>query len=609
MASSFRKTFRKIRVFLLLAVLGGGWVTSAAASTYTAATAVSASPTQVARVETDLKENRISEAARQLEALLATDPTAMVETAAGSIGVSDWARVQFRDQPALATAYTDLVSDRSRAAADALLNRDGPSISELCRLTERYPLSSDEPRVLLAAARRALVLGDPVTAADLAARAGARGDLDESWRGIIHHAAPGVTTLPFGAAWYGVPAAYAAPKFLPVATGGLSFVAGPGGVTAIADSGEVPWTHLAGAGREQWPLGVRGRGVVFQPAVLTDAVGTPQIIFAQQARVGEATLLLQALAARDGRVLWSSDQREATRDMAMLGPPAVAGRFVYVVTATQSPRGSIIDLVALDAMDGRLLWQRELGVAIDPPVRGRSGPPEYDPQPFWQQAPPTIDADLIAIAPAGGALLAVDRFTGRVRWQSRYETAPAVTADQWSKHRQRRAQGQQPPLPVKSQQLVRYTAAPVVEDGVIVAAPLDTPNVMGFDRASGRLLWTLVHEQAPIVIGARDGIAVLSGVTIAALDVRTGGQRWEYAPPAAAAVVGPSVIEGDSVHVPVGAGIVTLSVTTGKPARARALPAFHRSAARESVRRALAEIGVAFSVPEPGVPDGESRSR
>lgn len=609
MTKSSRRKLRKITICSLLALLGWGWITVAAASTFTAATAVSASPAQVTRVESDLKENRISEAARQIEALLAADPAAMVETAAGSISVSDWARHQFRSHPALAGAYADFVADRSRAATDALLNRAAPAIGELCRLTERYPLSGDEPRILLVAARRALVLGDPVTAADLAARAGARGDLDEDWRGIAGHDSPGASPLPFAAAWYGVPAAYSAPRFLPVTTGGLSFVAGPGGVTAIAESGEVPWTHLAGAAREQWPLGVRGRGVVFQPAVLTDAAGQPQIVFAQQARVGEATLLLRALAARDGRMLWSSNQREATRDMVMLGPPAVAGRFVYVVTATQSPRGSTIGLVALDAMDGRLLWQRELGVAVDPPVRGRSAPPEYDPQPFWQQSPPTIDGDLVAIAPAGGALLAVDRFTGRLRWQSRYETARPVTADQWSKHRQRLAQGQQSPLPVKSQQLVRYTGAPVVEDGVIVAAPLDTPNVMGFDRESGRLLWTQLHEQAPIVIGAHHGTVVLAGVTVVGLDVRTGGQRWQYAPPAAAVVAGPSVVAGEIVHIPVGNGIVTLSAATGTPARAPALRAIQRFTGRESVRRALADIGVAFSAPERGASEAEARSR
>lgn len=579
-------------------------VAGADGATLSPADAPFVSATLVEAITTDLSHGRMAEAADRIDGLLASYPTGLIQTPGGAISTAAWARSLITAHPDLVPALATRTGDRPRHALRDALERGDVQPEAIYRITERFPRSPAEGHILLAAAQRALELGDTVAAADLIARARASNtDVTmPSWVDSLETArAAAGSALPFAAGWYTAPEALMTPKFLPVHSGGMLFIASPGGLVAVSDTGELVWKHQSAVPRDRLPLGIRGRGLVFQPAVLADAKNGPQVVVARQGTADGDGLLLRAFDARDGRVLWSSDQQGPTREMNMIGAPAVAGRFVYLVALGESPRGQSMDLLALDVMDGSLRWRCPIGAITDEPIlrgRRRQSEPAFDPQPFWQQSAPAVGGDTIVLAPADGSVIAIDRFTGSVRWRTKYETEAPVTSDAWRKYREQRVRGAQPRPPVKSQQLVRYMAAPMVTDGVVVVAPLDAPTVMGFDLAGGRLLWSQVQEQAPILIGAARGTAIVVGSQVVAIEAHTGGQRWQYAPPGAFAITGPGAVVGDALHLPVANRMVTLEAATGAAIQAPPLPPVQRIVAIEAVRRALADIGAGFTAVE-----------
>ena len=198
---------------------------------------------------------------------------------------------------------------------------------------------------------------------------------------------------------------------------------------------------------KQWPSGGPRRiwltdqaGLGYSgPAIVGDT------IFTMGSEQGSTFLF--ALDAADGSRRWACRQGNALENDWGDGPrstPTVDGDRVYALSANGM-------LVCCASQDGKLLWQRKLQ-----DVGGEV--------PFWGYSEsPLVDGDQVVCTPGGaqGAVVAFDKYTGEIRWQSRDVTDEAQYTS-----------------------IVR--AAPAGEGQYVV---LLQHRVFGLAATSGQLLW------------------------------------------------------------------------------------------------------------------------
>ena len=529
---------------------------------------------------TDLWRAAAADAAPdRLQALLDDQATALMRTDDG--GLISVRQATLTASLPLAGAYD---AKFGPAAADALArcrSRPDRTPADLDAVATRYPLARAAADARAAAARRSLDQGDPDAAHALLGQP---------------PASSAFGPVPFDAPWYAKLNLFGGPRDVPVGSAAEVFVADrERGVLALAADGRPLWRYAAppaAALASAFHPGDTGRGPLSVPAVLADDAGRPQLVVV---RLGTG---LTALRASDGRQFWTTDGDPAWAGLAVLSAPAVSGRCVAVVaTATvpgddpQEPPTGTLQVIGADVMDGRPMWRCPLGPVFDPL---RPGGGRREAEPFRDGVPPTFAGDLVVVPDNAGAVVAVGRFAGDVRWARPY---PPAATDGLTARRLNtginRGLGQLPPLPTAA--LLRWSAAAVVAGDVVFVAPQDTATAMGLDRRTGRVLWqtTALPEDATCV-GVAGGRFILAGANVSAVDPATGAIAWSAAPPADTFLTGPPAVRGDAIVARTTEGLMAVSPVDGsfRPAAAGTAD-FHAVAATDVGRAALVTAGLA----------------
>ena len=190
--------------------------------------------------------------------------------------------------------------------------------------------------------------------------------------------------------------------------------------------------------------------------------------------------------AATGKVLW----RYATGGR-VRSSPTVADGVVYV--------GSFDGhLYALDAARGTLRWKfATQGVTIEPEGGG------YDRRSV--QSSPAVTADLVVVGCRDGRLYAVDRSTGKERWNFDHQISwvvgsPAIvggraivgSSDGRFVHAVDLATGKEA---WRTRTDSNALPSPAVAGDVVVSGDA-SGNILGFDRATGRELWRVATGEA-----------------------------------------------------------------------------------------------------------------
>jgi outer membrane protein assembly factor BamB len=163
-------------------------------------------------------------------------------------------------------------------------------------------------------------------------------------------------------------------------------------------------------------------------------------------------------------------------------------------------------LVAIDAASGKLVWKRFLGGGqVELTMFGE---PAVEPLAMM----PAEQDGTIYWCNAFGLVAAVSALTGEVEWLSTYETIETEAAQTYY---------------ARERALVWRNTPPVVADGVVVLAPIDSEKALGLDAQTGELRWAIDHGGDRRLLGiARrgdDGVtAVFQGDRLRSVDVRTG---------------------------------------------------------------------------------------
>ncbi len=272
-----------------------------------------------------------------------------------------------------------------------------------------------------------------------------------------------------------------------------------------------------------------GSPVTIQPALLSDAIRQKNVLVALDLE-------------QEGKLLWSRDP--PGEGWSFEGAPLVVEDNVYAVLR-RADVPSHIYLVCLDRETGDRRWLRFICAADTP---GRSMLYEMT------HLLPTVAQDTVFLTTNAGAVAAVSRETGAVRWITCYPRIQRGDLSVWEPFRFRE------PNPA------------VYSNGELYVAPTDTTSVLGIDAFTGAILWNTGSdgEKIEYLLGVLNDYLIAAGDRLywIALHGPQAGRivaRW----PIGAEYLGHGrgIVAGGSVYWPTRDAIYVIDGQTAQPKR------------------------------------------
>lgn len=257
-----------------------------------------------------------------------------------------------------------------------------------------------------------------------------------------------------------------------------------------------------------------GEGVyLLAPQASRAPTGAP---IASQDAVGAAPRRLVALDVRDGEPRWEVTADSLTLDPALQagapvlfqGPPTPHRGELYVL----AEQGEALFLAVLAREEGSLKWSVRLG-HVDHGI-GR------DDRRLAQHCPVAFSGGLACCPTGGGALVAVDLLSRRVRWGVRYPRESVRPQDPET------TQGSAAPRQVLwgSGWSDLFVAA---SNGRVLLGSPESESLWGFDAQSGAVVWRQPRGTAQYVAGVfGDVLVVVDRDSATAFRVADGELRW-----------------------------------------------------------------------------------
>ncbi len=250
---------------------------------------------------------------------------------------------------------------------------------------------------------------------------------------------------------------------------------------------------------------------------------------------------IRKLAGFDlGRWRWTWDHARILKNTALENwsfpcPPSAEDGVTYA--SAWSIQGFVdCNVAAFSSNTGELLWRTRI-------ASGQVEQTMFGEQAIEPLCVPVAVADgVVYHSTSFGSVTALDADTGRIKWITEYRQIEV---------RAPRGYYADP------RQISWENNAPVVEAGVVIVTPLDSPNFYGYRASDGKRLWKASRRRYAAdadmryIMGASSGRVILGGGhEIRCLDVQSGKLTWR-APLRGRLVAGRGCIAGQTVCVPV----------------------------------------------------------
>ncbi|MBI4566360.1 MAG: PQQ-binding-like beta-propeller repeat protein [Planctomycetes bacterium] len=168
-------------------------------------------------------------------------------------------------------------------------------------------------------------------------------------------------------------------------------------------------------------------------------------------------------------------------------------------------------------------------------------------------SPVAVDGDSAYYATNHGAVAALDRASGRIRWLVKYPQLPVRPTRNVS---------------VRRNPLEWLSCAPVVLQGAVVFAPTDSRHLLAFDAHTGVKLWERTRGDARAIAGSDGTRLILSGTALEWIDVAKGGREIARFEPPRGVAVGRAAVAADGAYLPTTAGLYRVTLEAEGPPRA-----------------------------------------
>lgn len=289
-------------------------------------------------------------------------------------------------------------------------------------------------------------------------------------------------------------------------------------------------------------------GATVYAVVETDTPYVPRLLNQIEITTYRPRRVLVALDAATGELRWftgrSDEDAKALGSLSVASDPVVSGGLATVVLTTWEKRWRVY-LAAFDAESGALRWKREI-------VGGQQelnlfGEPVRD----LFAGTPAIADEVVYAATGLGVFAAVALRTGDVQWLSSYEATQLERVQVWY---------------LTPMRFATWGPSPVVVAGdAVLAAPAESPHLLCFDRADGRLRWretsearrgsSFVDQFLGVASDGRRDLAIVTGRSVKALLLSTGQSVWKERLPDGARSRGRGAISTSTVYVPTVQGL------------------------------------------------------
>ncbi len=231
--------------------------------------------------------------------------------------------------------------------------------------------------------------------------------------------------------------------------------------------------------------------------------------------------------ALKGKELWRRSFGSGYSEIAIAGDRGFSGL----------SDGTNDNVVAFDPATGKEIWRTKLG----PSYRGHDG--SHD----GPVSSPTVDRGQVFLVSPNGLLVALDAASGKSNWQHDLKTEYEAPAPFYG-----------------------FGTSPHVSgDLVIVQAGGPKNNLLAFERATGKLAWSVQHSAGvgysspvPATLAGVAQIVVYGSDKLLGIKAADGSLLWSHPAPAGnEASRSPLVFEGDRVLLPLGSEIAVLKVS------------------------------------------------
>jgi|GEM_PF-5373302 len=227
---------------------------------------------------------------------------------------------------------------------------------------------------------------------------------------------------------------------------------------------------------------------------------------------------LAAFDAATGKQLWAVGRGGAAGETLstakFLAAPAYHGGRLYVIARI----GAEYHGLALDAANGKLLWQTAIGAVPTTSGEAVTWQAGYAVQTMTERGtPPTVAGHNVVFATNAGLIAALDSASGKPAWGYRYDsTVAGQVSDEYLRPVVDRAYDL-----VLARRPVRTQNNLLVERGRLICLPSDSEQVLVIDPNDGTLLWSRPREQAEYLATAANAVLLVSP-HVTALDLATG---------------------------------------------------------------------------------------
>jgi outer membrane protein assembly factor BamB len=249
---------------------------------------------------------------------------------------------------------------------------------------------------------------------------------------------------------------------------------------------------------------------------------------------------------RDGQLAFRARPDDDTWEFD--GAPVGEGHRVFVAMR-QSDVTRRVYVACFDAAsESRPLWRTPIGAA-DAPAAG-------DGEQFTHNLL-TLVGDRIYFNTNLGLVATLDASNGDICWIRRY---PRQTS-------QPDVRGHSMPTQISRQ---RDPSPCLYHDGLVIAAPVDSPSIFALDAATGQMVWsTDMLTDAAHLLGVVRRNLIVSGNHLSAVDVSTGKLKfvWPKSDQTGLRGMGRGIVAGDEVFWPTRSEIHVIHGVTGAQCR------------------------------------------
>ena len=283
---------------------------------------------------------------------------------------------------------------------------------------------------------------------------------------------------------------------------------------------------------------------------------------------GRQRTVLEARRLADGRAVWATETNVQLSDVRFVSQPVAYADRVLALCLRHADKMQL-QLLALDARDGHVLWRSTLTGDIADAFRGPYGQGRRAHVAYFTDqgdesrgrehlqdhcGPPVVADGMCYAATDVGLIAAVDVFDGAIRWLHAYPQAHYPSGSSHAAH----------------VQSLRTPPELVVEAGRLIVAPRDTLSVVCLDRTDGRTIWSRDYTSIRRLSGLAGGsatqaVVVAEGTAVEGLAAESGQRLWQWRPdPEIQGRLRSTAVDGDRVLAVCSRGVGRLASGTGR---------------------------------------------